>query len=76
MLILPEQAPLLARQRIDVTDVGDTVQIKIGNATLTLHYETALQLSQMVRLRAKAAKRRAGDMSRHWSAVGQLEGVR
>lgn len=78
LLINPQQsiAPLLARQNIEVGDVGDTVTMKIGNYTLTLHYESALQASQMLRLHAKRAKKRAGDGSRHWSAVGLLEGLK
>jgi hypothetical protein len=78
ILINPQQAmaPLLLPHRIEVTDVGDTVKVRIGNATLTLQYETALQLSQLLRLRAKMAKKRAGDMSRHWSSMGILEDAR
>jgi hypothetical protein len=38
-------------------------------------YETALQLSQWLRVRAKEAKRLNGDMSRHWSVVAVLEGL-
>ena len=43
---------------------------------LTMPYETALQLSQWMRVRAKECKRIAGDMSRHWSAVGVLEDLK
>jgi hypothetical protein len=78
LLINPTQspAPLLARQRIAVSSEGEMVVITIGNTDLRMHYEDALQLSQWVRVRAKEAKRRAGDTSRHWSAVATLEGIK
>ena len=44
-------------------------------AMFKMPYETALQLSQWLRVRGKEAKRRAGDMSRHLSAVGILDGL-
>lgn len=69
-------SPLLSRQRIAVEVEGDLVVLNIGNATIKMPYETALQLSQWMRVRAKQAKRAAGDTSRHWSAVGILEGLK
>ena len=66
---------LLTPQKIAVRAEGDNVMIDVGNSTLTMHYEAALQISQWIRLRAKEAKRRAGDMSRHWSAIAQLENI-
>jgi hypothetical protein len=41
-----------------------------------MHYETALKVSQLLRVHAKKAKRRAGDVSRHWSVIGMLEGLK
>lgn len=61
---------LLKRQRIAVEAVGELVKLHVGNSTLTMDYETALQMSQWLRVRGKEAKRNAGDRSRHWSAVG------
>jgi hypothetical protein len=52
------------------------VRLSIGNADIDMPYETAIQLSQWLRVRGKEAKRRAGDMSRHWSVIGLLEGVK
>lgn len=52
------------------------VTLSIGNSTIKMPYETAIQLSQWLRVRGKEAKRRAGDMSRHWSAVAVLEGLK
>jgi len=52
------------------------VKLSIGNADIRMHYETALQLSQWLRVRAKESKRWAGDTSRHWSVVGVLEGLK
>ena len=63
---------LLQPTEIAVTPVGELVEIKIGNTVLSIHYEEALRLSQMIRITAKEAKRIVGDMSRHWSAVATL----
>lgn len=68
--------PLLKPMEIVVTPVGELVEIKIGNSTLHIHYEQALLLSQIIRVKAKEAKRLIGDMSRHWSAVGTLEALK
>jgi len=69
-------SPLLSKQRIAVECEGELVRLDIGNATIHLPYETALQLSQWLRVRGKEAKRNAGDMSRHWSVLGILDGLR
>ncbi len=69
-------SPLLSRQRISVEARGDLVRLSVGNADIDMPYETAIQLSQWLRVRGKEAKRRAGDMSRHWSAVAILDGLR
>lgn len=74
VIINPAQsAPLLAQsQVINVDDEGEKVIVRFGNASVAMHYETALKVSQLVRVHAKKAKRRAGDNSRHWSAIGEL----
>lgn len=54
----------------------ELVEIVIGNSVLTVHYENGLQLSQWLRVRSKEAKRKAGDTSRHWSAVGILDQIK
>lgn len=68
--------PIFRSEEIAVGDVGENVEVRIGNDTLTLPYADALRLSQMIRVHAKRAKRRAGDQSRHWSAVALLEGIK
>ena len=69
-------SPLLSRQRISVSAEGDMVKLTIGNADIRMPYETAIQLSQWLRVRGKEAKRKAGDMSRHWSAIAVLDGLK
>lgn len=69
-------SPLLSRQRIAVAVEGEMVKLSIGNADIRMPYETAIQLSQWLRVRGKEAKRTAGDMSRHWSAVAILDGLK
>lgn len=78
MLINPGKvgSPLLSRQRIAVDSEGELVTLTIGNSTLKMPYETAIQLSQWLRVRGKEAKRRAGDQSRHWSVVGLIDGLK
>jgi hypothetical protein len=68
-------SPLLSQQRIAVSTEGTLVVLTVGNAELKMPYETALQLSQWLRVRAKEAKRLNGDMSRHWSVIAVLEGL-
>jgi hypothetical protein len=63
---------LLQCQRIAVKSEGDLVVMNFGNVEVKVHYETALLLSQWVRMRAKEAKRFAGDTSHHWSLIGTL----
>lgn len=63
---------LMKKTSIAVSSEGELVKIQIGNAELKMHYEDALLLSQWIRVRAKEAKTRAGDQSRHWSVIGQV----
>ena len=70
--LIESPAPLLERMNIEVRSEGDMVAIQIGNSTLRMPYETAFQLSQWLRVRAKESKRWAGDTGRHWSVVGVL----
>lgn len=69
-------SPLLSRQAISVEARGEIVRLTVGNAHLDMPYETAIQLSQWLRVRGKEAKRAAGDMSRHWSAIALIDGLR
>lgn len=64
---------LLTPQHLEVSVEGELVAIQIGNSTMRLHYEDALKISQWIRMRAKQAKQRCGDVSRHWSALAVLE---
>ena len=63
---------LLTPQQVEVTQENDLVCIRVGNSTMKLHYEAALQISQWIRFRAKQAKESVGDKSRHWSVIGEL----
>lgn len=56
-------------------DEGDLAGFTIGNSTLRMSYADALRFSQLLRVHAKRAKRRAGDTARHWSAVAVLDGM-
>lgn len=52
---------------------GERVILQLGGAELAMGYEDALKLSQILRVAGKTAKNTAGDMSRHWSIVAQLD---
>jgi hypothetical protein len=60
---------------VEVRAEGEQVVLRIGSGEIKMHYEAALQISQWLRVRAKQAKRTAGDVSRHWSIVAVLEGL-
>jgi len=64
---------LLQPTQIRVDHEGDLVVVQIGSSTMKLPYEVAIQFSQWLRVHGKAAKRAAGDMSRHWSAIAALD---
>lgn len=66
---------LLQKQRIEVKTEGELVVLKIGNAEMKMDYETAIQVSTWLRVRGKEAKRIAGDDSRRWSIIGNLDAV-
>lgn len=72
MIVIGNKPDLLKKARISVTSEHDLVVMKFGTTRIKLHYEHALLLSQWVRVRAKEAKRRAGDISRHWSVIGTM----
>ena len=66
---------LLKPQRIEVRTEGPLVVLQIGNTELKMLYDVAIQLSTWMRIKGKEAKRRAGDESRHWSVIGNLQQV-
>lgn len=63
---------LLQQARVRVRAEGEMVVMEFGNTVIKTHYESALQISQLIRLKAKEAKRTAGDTKRHWSVMGTL----
>ena len=66
---------LLNKQQVSVSTEGQVVVLKIGNTEIKMEYETAIQLSTWLRIKGKEAKRFAGDDSRKWSVIGNLESV-
>lgn len=65
--------PLMSGHDMFVSDDGGKVTLHVGNLNIHMDYELALQVSTMVRVRAKAVKKFMGDVSRHWSLIGMLE---
>lgn len=66
----------LKPEQVAVSAENELVVIAIGNSQLKMHYEDALKLSQWIRSRAKQAKRSCGDVSRHWSTLAILDGIK
>lgn len=64
--------PTLDPTKVTFFDRGELAGFRVGDSELAMSYGDALRFSQMLRVHAKKAKRRAGDNSRHWSAVGTL----
>jgi hypothetical protein len=62
---------LLKKHDIEVKQEGGTVVLIAGTAMVILPYETALRISQWIRVRAKESQTRAGDTKRHWSGIVQ-----
>lgn len=59
--------------RFAVQQNGPFVNLGINAAELEIDYETALRLAQMLRLAGKAAKAAAGDHSRSYHVIGNLQ---
>lgn len=64
--------PVLAPEKVAVTDEGELVALTIGNVTLRIHYADALEISQWIRMAAKRAKATAGDATRNWALAANL----
>lgn len=64
--------PLLKAEDIRVSDEGEGVRLRVGEAWLDLHYTGALKLSQMLRVHAKNCKRRAGNTAPIFNLYGHL----
>lgn len=63
---------LMQKHRIAVESEGELVVMRLGNVEVKLPYQTAFTLSQWLRVRAKEAKRRAGDTSMTFRLLGTL----
>ena len=66
---------MLNKQQVSVSAEGQVVMLKIGNTEIKMEYETAIQLSTWLRVKGKEAKANAGDHSRKWSVIGNLQNV-
>lgn len=73
MVEIISKPPLMTQHEIRVFSRGENVVMAVGNSELEMHYEEALKVSTFLRVRAKEAKRLAGDNSRHWSVIGIVE---
>lgn len=58
-----------------VYEGGELVTVHFGNVPVSMHYEDAIKISNFIRVRAKQAKKASGDVSRHWSVIGVLDGL-
>lgn len=60
MFPFPQASPLLTKQGVEVSSVGENVVLRVGNVDLTMHYEHALALSAWVRQEASYIKKATG----------------
>lgn len=72
--VYPVNRDVLKLARIGVHHEGQLVAVKLGGATAKIPYQAAQVIGQWLRLRAKEAKRRAGD-ARHWSRIAAPDNV-
>lgn len=68
--------PVLTPTAVSIQSEADQVLFTVGNSTLRMGYADALKISQWLRVRAKEAKKFAGDQSRHWSVLAVLDGIK
>ncbi len=66
----------LKRRGVSVGVNGQLVALQVGNTTVQMPYEAALQVSQWLRIHGRTAKRIAGDPSQTWGVLATLEAVR
>jgi hypothetical protein len=63
---------LAKRTNFAVSHHAELVRVTVGNSGFDMHYSDALQIAQWVRLNAKEAKRKSGDLSRAVQMAGIL----
>lgn len=66
---------MLTNQQVSVHNEGELVVLRLGNVEIKMEYDTAIKLSTWLRVKGKKAKTLAGDTSRHWTIIGQLQEV-
>lgn len=59
----------LRREQIAVRQNGADVDVNFGSALATIPHKAARSIAQMIRMKAKESKMRAGDNARHWNAI-------
>lgn len=64
--------PVASIKKVVVRDVGDKVELVVGNSSLLFEYEDAFEIGLALRQFAKIAKRKAGDQSRRFRVSGVL----
>lgn len=69
--VYPVNREMLTKERIAVAWRPQVVALKLAGAEMDLGYQAAQKIAQWIRLHAKQSKRRAGDVTRHWSQIVQ-----
>ena len=66
--------PTTQRKKVWVENIGtELVRLHLGaNTHVDMHYTTAIQISDMLRLKGKEAKKNTGDGFKELSAIGSL----
>ena len=66
---------ILSQQKFVCSHEGELITLKFGNVPITMHYNDALRISQMIFVHAKQAKRETGDHSVTRRGFGILNDV-
>lgn len=68
-IITARRVSVVKQSSWEIKAIGSRVVVKFGSGWMELDYRDAFTLSRWFRMRAKEAKRRAGDVHRHWSEL-------
>lgn len=73
--VIVKRPALVKPTPLSVRAEGETVYLTINGVDVGFHYEDALTVAGWLRLRAKQAKANAGDTSRNWRVLGDLQAL-
>lgn len=72
-MISKNASPVLTKMEIAVSHDGGNVMLHVGNSTLTMPYDCALQVATLLKVHGGQAKRWVGDTRSHIFAHSLLD---